>query len=34
MALTPWQLALMNEQMRVELLMVSERYGLTDRRAC
>ena len=27
--LTPWQLALMNEQMRVELLMVSERYGLT-----
>ncbi len=29
MALTPWQLALMNEQMRVELLMVNERYGLT-----
>ena len=27
--LTPWQLALMNEQMRVELLMVNERYGLT-----
>ena len=26
---TPWQLALINEQMRVELLMVSERYGLT-----
>ena len=28
-ALTPWQLALLNEQMRVELLMVNERYGLT-----
>ena len=28
-ALTPWQLALMNEQMRVELLMVNECYGLT-----
>ncbi len=27
--LTPWQLALINEQMLVELLMVSERYGLT-----
>ena len=27
--LTPWQLALMNEQMRVELLMVNERYELT-----
>ncbi len=27
--LTPWQLALINEQMRVELLMVNERYGLT-----
>ena len=27
--LTPWQLALLNEQMRVELLMVSEYYGLT-----
>lgn len=27
--LTPWQLALANEQIRVELLMVNERYGLT-----
>ena len=27
--LTPWQLALMNQQMRVELLMVNELYGLT-----
>ena len=27
--LTPWQLALINEQIRVELLMVSEHYGLT-----